>query len=657
MRTFRVAFAIAVLLAAWVGATPAGARAGTIEGALTLGNGSGYAHGPTVTVHAPATSSAPIEFVELLFVNDVSITGKLPYVESFDLDVSQWSWVTMRARWYDSEGATAYSDVVELTVLDFWPDFSIQSFRDGDTSDEYYEIGFNSNSYVPIPAVRFSPDGTTWGEDVAPTGGPYNWEVRYPVFDPVYGGKAVLGDRAVWMKIMDAAGAWSKAYKRTFTATVDTTILVSPKQPLTGHKATFTPAYPQKTGFPTGSRCMWEFMWGNPQSLYYGNRDETFGFFYTYGPKSGGYCDPRSFTMPWMPYPRMLVHFEAYGPDGETIADAWIGESPEAEAVIPAIDSTSRRITYSNVPMVYVLPDDYILELGKSTTYRAYSLGGAPLAGGSWSADFAGDAYDRFKSGGSSWTFTPQTTGFVTVCWGSDTTKSTRWSACYDPPVKRKDLYRPTTTKPVQTITSTNVMGSSVPVTLTWNGADRGWGIAKYQLERRVDGGAWKRILSRKTRSLATTLAPGHAYQFRVRAIDRYGNVGYWDIGPSFRPTLVEDGSTAIVYTGDWASAADATARGGSIREASASASKAVLAFTGRDVAWLAERGPGHGVAKVYVDGALAATVDLNAAADAPARVVFRKHWGTKAGHALRIVVQGTAGRPVVGVDGFAVLR
>jgi hypothetical protein len=102
---------------------------------------------------------------------------------------------------------------------------------------------------------------------------------------------------------------------------------------------------------------------------------------------------------------------------------------------------------------------------------------------------------------------------------------------------------------------------------------------------------------------------------------------------------------------------ADATARGGTIREASAATSQATFAFTGRDVAWIAERGPGHGIAKVYVDGALAATVDLDATVDAPARVVFRRLWSTKADHTVRIVVQGTAERPIVSVDGFAVLR
>ena len=50
-------------------------------------------------------------------------------------------------------------------------------------------------------------------------------------------------------------------------------------------------------------------------------------------------------------------------------------------------------------------------------------------------------------------------------------------------------------------------------------------------------------------------------------------------------------------------------------------------------------------------------TVDLNLGVDAPVRVVFRRHWATKATHTIRIVTEGTADRPIVSVDGFVVLR
>jgi hypothetical protein len=120
---------------------------------------------------------------------------------------------------------------------------------------------------------------------------------------------------------------------------------------------------------------------------------------------------------------------------------------------------------------------------------------------------------------------------------------------------------------------------------------------------------------------------------------------------------IAEDAQAAIRYAGTWAAVADASARGGSLHESDTPASEVRYAFTGRDLSWLAERGPGHGRAKVYVDNVLRATIDLSAPTEMPAGVVFRRHWTVRAAHAVRIVVEGTAGRPVVDVDGFAVLR
>jgi hypothetical protein len=157
--------------------------------------------------------------------------------------------------------------------------------------------------------------------------------------------------------------------------------------------------------------------------------------------------------------------------------------------------------------------------------------------------------------------------------------------------------------------------------------------LRKFQLDRSTDGGAWKRILSAKVKTLTQSLVPGHSYRYRVRAIDKYGNIGYWDYGPTFRPRITEDASTAITYSAAWAPVADATARGGSLHESAAAGSVARYRFTGRDVAWIAERGPGHGRARVYLDGVLVATVDLAATTDAPACVSRSASTGQPARH------------------------
>ena len=100
-----------------------------------------------------------------------------------------------------------------------------------------------------------------------------------------------------------------------------------------------------------------------------------------------------------------------------------------------------------------------------------------------------------------------------------------------------------------------------------------------------------------------------------------------------------------------------AEAFGGVVHQASRAGSAVRYTFTGHSVAWIAERGPGYGKARVYIDGALASTVDLGQATPASRQFVFRKAWPSMGTHTIRIVVEGTVGRAPVNLDGFAVLR
>ena len=79
--------------------------------------------------------------------------------------------------------------------------------------------------------------------------------------------------------------------------------------------------------------------------------------------------------------------------------------------------------------------------------------------------------------------------------------------------------------------------------------------------------------------------------------------------------------------------------------------------FSGRAIAWIAERGPTFGKARVYVDGVLISTVDTGQATNEPRRLVFRRSWSSVGTHRIRIVVSGTTARPTISLDGFAILR
>ena len=108
-----------------------------------------------------------------------------------------------------------------------------------------------------------------------------------------------------------------------------------------------------------------------------------------------------------------------------------------------------------------------------------------------------------------------------------------------------------------------------------------------------------------------------------------------------------------------WSKRSSARASGGSVAVSDTGASNVRLTFKGSGVEWTTARGPRHGRAAVYVDGALLGTVD-NYAKDQTFGVV-RSFSGLERGiHTLKIVALGE-GRPkadgtLIAVDRFAVV-
>ena len=423
--------------------------------------------------------------------------------------------------------------------------------------------------------------------------------------------------------------------------------------PKTGELVTLHPTWPAGVTVPSTATCQWELAWGDDQSIYWGNRNETYGAIGTMGPGGSAFCGDWTLTLPWVPYRQFLVAFRA-DYNGEQIADVTLGGEPGSpDAVRPSLGSTDKRIRSSNLPVVQVLPSTYTPIVGQAITYTGYPVGGTTMRSSDhWSGGVTD--YGISKFGGSSWTFTPNRPGNWIVCWDTPTRKYMLY-ACYDPPVRYRDLTRPNTTPPVEKVGGAAV-GATVPVTLTWSGTDRGWGIASYRLQQSVNGGVWTTIAlpSAKATSVVRMVTPGVTVRYRARATDKAGNVGYWDYGPVLRPRLASETNPSVTYTGAWSNALDPTAVGGALRESSSAGARGRFTFTGRDVAWIAERGPGHGTARVYVDGVLQATLNLAVTVTQPRRVLFARHWSTVGSHSVQVVVSGNG---IVGVDGFAVLR
>jgi len=200
---------------------------------------------------------------------------------------------------------------------------------------------------------------------------------------------------------------------------------------------------------------------------------------------------------------------------------------------------------------------------------------------------------------------------------------------------------------------------SAMPVRLSWSASDGTSGVATYQMQRSVDGGAYAWTTSAttlKARSIWATV--GRAYRFRVRAQDRAGNWSGWAYTTSFVAARYQENSSTVTYpVGTWTRAEWDQALGGHSAYADKAGATARFRFTGSRVSWVATKAPNRGKADVWVDGVFARTVDLYAAEARPRSVVFTRSWVMSGAHAVTIKVRGTAGRPTVVVDSFGVLR
>ncbi|HEY8239076.1 MAG TPA: hypothetical protein VIF63_06550 [Candidatus Limnocylindrales bacterium] len=190
---------------------------------------------------------------------------------------------------------------------------------------------------------------------------------------------------------------------------------------------------------------------------------------------------------------------------------------------------------------------------------------------------------------------------------------------------------------------------------LTWTGTDTGSGIASYDVQRAYDGAAYQTIASATpATTLSWTMTPGHAYKFRVRARDKAGNVGSWTTAYTWHASLIQNSSSSLAGTGSWSTSSAAAHSGGSVKSSTAAGASVSYTFSGRAIGWVTTLGVFGGPVQVWIDGALAATVDTHADVTTYRQVVFTKGWSSYGSHTIKLVV--VAGGKAV-LDAFEVIR
>jgi hypothetical protein len=207
----------------------------------------------------------------------------------------------------------------------------------------------------------------------------------------------------------------------------------------------------------------------------------------------------------------------------------------------------------------------------------------------------------------------------------------------------------------VRPLTGVALSGSSIRLRLTWNGADTGGAGIAAQVS--VNGGtSWTDVSANLPTPLANVIAASSGtVRYRVRAVDKAGNVGSFLTSPNLSLRLIQNTSTSVHYSTGWTTSSSTSFSGGSVRSASVAGRSASFTFTGRSIALVSTRAASRGQVKVFIDGDLQATPNLSGST-VFRYVAFQKTWSTSATRTIKLVVVGTSGHPRVDLDAFVVV-
>ncbi|MEV8534289.1 N-acetylmuramoyl-L-alanine amidase [Streptomyces sp. NPDC051211] len=186
-----------------------------------------------------------------------------------------------------------------------------------------------------------------------------------------------------------------------------------------------------------------------------------------------------------------------------------------------------------------------------------------------------------------------------------------------------------------------------VPLTVAWKAADNA-ALKQVQLFKPVSATYGPTVYSAQHTAKANT-----ATYWDMTAADFAGNTR--NMGAWGTPVVVQE--TAAAKSGSWSTKSSTSYLGGTSYTSSTANASLSWTFTGRSVAWVVSRAGTSGRAHVYVDGVKATTVDLRSTTTKYRDAIWTKSWPTQGQHTVKIVVEGTAGRPAVTTDGIVYLR
>jgi subtilisin family serine protease len=198
-------------------------------------------------------------------------------------------------------------------------------------------------------------------------------------------------------------------------------------------------------------------------------------------------------------------------------------------------------------------------------------------------------------------------------------------------------------------------IGSTTPLVVSWPAArDALTGVRAYRLRRIGPSGSAVVEPALAATSASASVALRASYRFVVAGIDGVGNVGAEVSGPTIVASHHNEASSLARYSRGWRRVSSSAALGGTVMTTTTPGAVTRFTFTGRSVALVLTRAPGHGAVRIYLDGTYQRTVDLDRSARLSRTVVYTEAWDTTGTHEVRLV---TVDRGRVDVDGWVVVR
>ena len=210
---------------------------------------------------------------------------------------------------------------------------------------------------------------------------------------------------------------------------------------------------------------------------------------------------------------------------------------------------------------------------------------------------------------------------------------------------------------PVMTDLATSIgtgrVNQRAPVRISWAGTDNATGIASYQVQVSVDGGAWSTIYTGSGTAVNRFFAFRDDLDFQVRATDMAGNTGDW-ISLGTMVAAYQERSASVTFNPrGWTKWASNKHSGTAASYTNTRGKSARLTFTGHAVAFVAPKTRTSGKVKIYLDGTYQGRFDLAASRTRYGKIIFRTSLADGT-HTIRIVSSSSRR---VSVDAFIVLR